>query len=34
MWFKLYNPKYETIPTNFLVSIDRNGYVTFISDGG
>lgn len=34
LWFRLYNPKYETIPTNFLVSIDRYGYVTFISNGG
>ena len=34
LWFKLYNPKYDTIPTNFLVSIDRYGYVTFISNGG
>ena len=32
LWFRLYNPKYETIPTNFLVSIDRHGYVTFVSD--
>ena len=34
LWFRLYNPKYDTIPTNFLVSIDRYGYVTFISNGG
>lgn len=34
LWFKLYNPKYDTIPTNFLISTDSNGYVTFISDGG
>jgi len=34
LWFKLYNPQYATIPTNFLVSIDRYGYVTFISNGG
>ena len=34
LWFKLYNPKYDTIPTNFLISTDRYGYVTFISNGG
>ena len=34
LWFLLYNPKYETIPTNFLISTDRYGYVTFISNGG
>jgi outer membrane protein assembly factor BamE (lipoprotein component of BamABCDE complex) len=34
LWYKLYNPKYDTIPTNFLISIDRYGYVTFISAGG
>lgn len=34
LWYRLYNPKYETIPTNFLISTDRYGYVTFISDGG
>ena len=33
LWFKLYNPKHETIPTNFLVSVDRFGKVTFISNG-
>lgn len=34
LWFELYDPRNGSMPSNYLVSTDKNGYVTFISSGG
>ena len=35
LWFSLYDPRYGvTLPSSYLVSTDRNGYVTFLSSNG
>lgn len=34
LWFELYDPRNGMLPSNYLVSTDKNGYVTFISSGG
>lgn len=34
LWYELYDPRNGAMPSNYLVSTDKNGYVTFISSGG
>lgn len=34
LWYELYDPRNGSVPSNYLISTDRNGYVTFISSGG
>lgn len=34
LWYELYDPRNASVPSNYLISTDRNGYVTFISSGG
>lgn len=34
LWYELYDPRNGSVPSNYLISTDPNGYVTFISNGG
>ncbi|NJC87276.1 MAG: outer membrane protein assembly factor BamE [Desulfuromonas sp.] len=34
LWYELYDPRNGMMPSNYLVSTDNNGFVTFISSGG